>query len=84
MKKPSSGYRRRLVMDAKDTSVEAVDNDAVGRVEQLPHRRAERQERGEVVPGVLPDPRGLGDFFPQGDSVKAARASKAASAVGAV
>jgi hypothetical protein len=27
--KPSSGYRRRLVMDAKDTSVEAEDNDRV-------------------------------------------------------
>ena len=39
MKKPSSGYRRRLVVDVKDRSVEAGDNDGVGGVEQLADRR---------------------------------------------
>jgi hypothetical protein len=37
-----------------------------GGVEQLPHRRGERQERGEVVPGLLPDPGGLGVLLPPG------------------
>ena len=33
--------------------------DAVGGVEHLPHRRREGQERGEVVPGLPPDPGGI-------------------------
>ena len=41
--------------DVKDTSVEAGDNDAVGRVEHPPDRRGEGQERGEVVPGARLD-----------------------------
>ena len=59
MKKPSSGYRRRLVTDVKDTSVEAGDNDRVGGAEQPADGGAEGQERGEGVPGVLEHLRGL-------------------------
>jgi hypothetical protein len=47
------------VTDVKDRSVEARDNDAVGGVQQFAHARGEGQERGEAVPGVLPDAGGL-------------------------
>ena len=50
-------------MDVKDTSVEAGDNDAVGRVEQFPDARGEREERDEPVPRVLPDLDGPGVFM---------------------
>jgi len=43
--------------------------DAVGGVQQLAHARAERQERGEALPGVFPDPGGLGVFASMSDSV---------------
>jgi hypothetical protein len=50
--------------DLAELVVQALD--AVGGVEQLADRRGEGQERGELLPGVFPDPDGLRVLLPPG------------------
>jgi hypothetical protein len=49
--------------DLAELVVQALD--AVGGIQQLADGRAERQERREGVPGVFPDPDGLGVLLAQ-------------------
>jgi hypothetical protein len=68
MKKPSSGYRRRLVVDVKDRSVEATDNDRVRRAQMHPVLARVVEEGQQLLPIVGDLRRGLGELRPAGGS----------------